>query len=271
MQTVAQKILANPNPTSGQQAGYQAAIAGRMLYVQSADAGNTLTVTLTDALGGRETVTGIGAGAKLTPALGFTTVSITTTDDSNVAFIVTQGDIDIQLNQTSVQIANGNGNPVPVAIVSEPGSPFPVTVQGTVNVSGATLTATNVGINNTSANPVPVSLISEPGAPVQVSAPASAPLAVQAQPPASTPADVGAVTVGTSGASLITASASRKGLRIRNVGTGQLAITAAAATTFASAAVVIQPGDTYIERDAPQAAWYAVSDTGTTANIQTVS
>ncbi|WP_423394444.1 hypothetical protein [Burkholderia sp. LMG 21824] len=271
MQTIAQKILANPDPATGQQAGYNAALGGRTLYVQSSDAGNTLTITLTDALGGRETVQNVGAGAKLTPALGFVTVAITTSADNNVAFIVTQGDIDIQLNQTSVQIANGNGNPVPVAIVSEPGSPFPVTVQGTVNVSGATLTATNVGINNTSANPVPVSLVSEPGAPVQVSAPASAPVAVQVQPPASAPADASPVVVGTSGIALIAASAGRKGLRVRNAGTGQLAITAAAGTTFANAAVVIQPGDTYIERDAPQAAWYAISDTGTTANIQTVS
>ncbi|MCA8355184.1 hypothetical protein [Burkholderia cepacia] len=326
MQTIAQKILAAA--AAGAQAGYQAAVAGRTLYVQSSDAGNVLTITLTDAFGNRETVQNVGAGAKMTPAAGFTAVSITTTADSNVAFIVTQGDIDIQLNQTAVSIANGNTNPVPVAIVSEPGSPFPVTVTGTVNVSGATLTATNVGINNTSANPVPVSLVSEPGAPVQVSAPASAPVAVQVQPPASAPADVSPVTVpayaawvastayalnayamnggnlyqvttaGTSAASggptgtgasiadgsvvwkyvqtgggtvLIAANAARKGLRVRNAGAGQLAITAALTTTFAQAAVVIQPGDTYIERDAPQAAWFAISDTGTTANIQTVS
>ncbi|QQK04575.1 hypothetical protein JFN94_24790 [Burkholderia anthina] len=260
MQTVAQKILANANGT--QQAGYQAAMAGRTLYVQSSDAGNVLTVTLTDVFGNRETVQNIGAGAKLTPAAGFATVSITTTADSNVAFIVTQGDIDIQLNQTTVNVGNGNTNPVPVAIVSEPGSPFPVTVTGTVNVAGATLTATNVGINNTGANPVPVQLHTSDD---------TVAIPVQVQPPASAPADVGGVAVGTSGAVLIAASVARKGLRIRNAGAGQLAITAAAGTTFANAALVLMPGDSWVERDAPQAAWYAVSDTGTTANIQTVS
>ncbi|WP_246794586.1 hypothetical protein [Burkholderia perseverans] len=254
MQTIAQKITAAN--------GYMAAMAGRTLYVQTSDAGNVLTITLTDVLGNRAVVQNVGAGAKLTPASGFTSVAITTTADSNVAFIVTQGDIDIQLNQTAVQVANGSGNPVPVAIVSEPGAPFPVTVQGSVTVTGVTLTATNVGINNTTANPVPVLLQSSADT---VSIP------VQVQPPASAPADGAPVVVGTSGAALVAAAAGRRSLRVRNAGPGLLALTAAAGTTFASAAVVIQVGDTYIERDAPQAAWYAVSDTGTNANIQTVS
>ncbi|MCA8115674.1 hypothetical protein [Burkholderia cepacia] len=250
MQTIQQLIKAAT--------GYSAGLGGRTLYVQACDVGSTLTITLTDSMGTRDTVIGVGPGVKLTPAAGFTKVEIATTADANVQFVVTNGDIDLQLTQIGTNVTNTNANPVPVAIISEPGAPFQVansasafhvTVDGTVNVSGATLTATNVGINNTTANPVPVLM----------------------QPPGSTPADVGAVAVGTSGASLITASASRKGLRIRNAGAGQLAITAAAGTTFANAAVVIQPGDTYIERDAPQAAWYAVSDTGTTANIQTVS
>ncbi|ELW9447686.1 hypothetical protein QZM43_09745 [Burkholderia orbicola] len=262
MQTIKQLITAAT--------GYSASIGGRTMYVQSCDAGSTLTVTLTDSLGTRDTVIGVGAGVKLTPAAGFTKVEISTTADANVQFVVTNGDIDLQLTQIGTNVTNTNANPVPVAIVSEPGAPFQVSapvgqevnvkVQGTVNVSGATLTATNVGVNNTTANPVPVQLhVSDITVPVQV------------QPPASTPADAGGVAVGTSGGVLIAANASRKGLRIRNAGAGQLAITAAAGTTFANAAVVIQPGDTYIERDAPQAAWYAVSDTGTTANIQTVS
>ncbi len=266
MQTVAQKILANANPTTGQQAGYQAAIAGRMLYVQSSDAGNTLTVTLTDALGNRETVANIGAGAKLTPALGFTAVTITTTADSNVAFIVTQGDIDIQLNQTSVQIANGNGNPVPVAIVSEPGSPFPVTVTGTVNVSGATLTATNVGINNTSTNPVPVSLVSEPGAPIAVT-PTQATSVTDAAPVA-----VAAFNSGTPNQVHIRTAGACRSLRIGNpaASTGKLFV-GGAGVTPTNAVIVLLPGDVWNETDAPQIDWYATSDTGATANMQVIA
>ncbi|KWH51807.1 hypothetical protein [Burkholderia cepacia] len=239
MQTIAQKILANPSGT--QQAGYQGAVAGRTLYVQSSDAGNVLTITLTDAFGGRETVQNVGAGAKLTPALGFTMVTITTTADSNVAFIVTQGDIDIQLNQTTVNIGNGNGNPVPVAIVSEPGSPFPVNVVGTVTVTGATLTATNVGITQaggiTEQSPVPTPAFTS-GSPNQVS--------------------------------VLAASAPRRRVAFRNAGTG-VAFLGGAGVTPTNAVIALNPGDVWIDNDGAPAAWYATSDTGTTVNAQVMA
>ncbi|KML60893.1 hypothetical protein VL15_07215 [Burkholderia cepacia] len=264
MQTVAQKILVNPNPATGQQAGYQAAMAGRTLYVQSSDAGNVLTITLTDVFGNRETVQSVGAGAKLTPAAGFVAVTISTTADSNVAFIVTQGDIDIQLNQTTVNIGNGSGNPVPVAIVSEPGSPFPVTVTGTVAVSGATLTATNVGINNTTANPVPVQLhVSDITVPVLP--------ALALTPATVTPVVVAA---GATGAVLLAADATRRAVRFFNPASsaGPVAIVPAAADAYANGAIVLNPGDFWNETDAPGAAWYASTPaaTGATVNLQTV-
>ncbi|MBU9401629.1 hypothetical protein KTE13_17985 [Burkholderia multivorans] len=242
MQTIKQLIKANS-------AGYSAAVGGRAFYVQGCDTGSTLTVTLTDATGNRDTVIGVGAGVKLVPTKGFVQIDISSTADANIQFIVTNGDIDMQLTQVGTNVTNTNANPVPVAIVSEPGAPFPVTVAGTVNVTGATLTATNVGVNNTAANPVPT----------------------QAVPPASAPSDVTPVAVGTSGASLIAASSGRRGLRILNAGPGRLALTAAAATTFANAAVVLQVGDVWNETDAPQAQWFAVSDSGTTANLQVVA
>ncbi|WP_202590152.1 hypothetical protein, partial [Bacteroides thetaiotaomicron] len=66
MQTVNQLITAAK--------GYSGSIGGRTFLVQSSDAGNVLTVTLTDLFGNNEVVQGIGAGAKLTPAAGFTSV-----------------------------------------------------------------------------------------------------------------------------------------------------------------------------------------------------
>lgn len=116
-------------------------------------------------------------------------------------------------------------------------------------------------IENTSANPVPVSLISEPGAPFPV----------QAVPAGSVATDIAPVAVATSGAALIAASAGRKSLRVRNAGPGNLAITAAAGTVFGNAAVILAVGDLWIETDAPQAEWFAVSDSGTTANVQVVA
>ncbi|MBN3781151.1 hypothetical protein G3O06_26930 [Burkholderia sp. Ac-20345] len=234
-------------------------IAGSVLFIQAADQGQNLVVRFFTGNAQSGEVDQVGASFKAKPPTAFDGIDMLAPVDTNVTFIIADGDVDFQLPGLGVTVNNTGTNPVPVSIVSEPGAPIQVSappaapvnvaVQGTVNVSGATLTATNVGINNTTANPVPT----------------------QAQPPGSTPADVAPVAVTTGGVPLITASAARKGLRVRNVGAGQLAITAAAGTTFANAAVVIQPGDTYIERDAPQAAWYAISDTGTTANIQTVS
>ncbi|CAE6746707.1 hypothetical protein R69619_02732 [Paraburkholderia nemoris] len=231
--------------------------------VQILSSGNSAGLTIQFLQGSQVqyTVEDVLTGWKIKPAGGFDSLTITSATGDTISAIVTGGDIDIQFLESSVEVTNGAGNPVQVAVVS-----------GTIN-----MTATNVGINNTSENPVPVSLVSEPGAPVAVSGTvnigngAGSPVLVQVEPPASTPADVGAVAVGTSGGALIAASAGRKGLRIRNAGPGQLGITAAAGTTFANAAVVLQVGDTWNERDAPQAAWYAVSDTSTSAIIQTVS
>ncbi|RQS84079.1 hypothetical protein [Burkholderia seminalis] len=251
MQTLTTKLPA------GQRMPFK--IAGSVLFIQAADQGQNLVVRFFTGNAQSGEVDQVGASFKAKPPAAFDGIDMLAPVDTNVTFIIADGDIDLQLPGLGVTVNNTGANPVPVSLVSEPGAPVQVAapvgqevnvkVQGTVNVSGATLTATNVGINNTTANPVPVLM----------------------QPPGSTPADVGGVAVGTSGAALIAANAARKGLRIRNAGAGQLAITAAVGTTFANAAVVIQPGDTYIERDAPQAAWYAVSDTGTTANIQTVT
>ncbi|KWF26613.1 hypothetical protein [Burkholderia pseudomultivorans] len=239
MQTISQFIKAAT--------GYSAGIGGRTLYVQSCDVGSTLTITLTDSLGTRDTVIGVGAGAKLTPAAGFTKVEIGTTADANVQFVITNGDIDVQLTQVGTNVTNTNANPVPVSIVSEPGQPFEVsngpnpfhvTVDGAVNVTGATLTATNVGLIPAGA------AISEAGA---------------------TAVPSGAAT------HVLAAAGGRKRAIFYNAGAGRVGLGGAAGLTFANAAIVLQPGDAWRESDAPQLDWYAVSDTGSTVNIQTVN
>lgn len=268
MQTIKQLVTAV--------AGYSASIGGRTLYVQSCDVGSTLTVTLTDSLGTRDTVIGVGAGAKLTPAAGFTKVEISTTADANVQFVITNGDIDVQLTQIGTNITNTNANPVPVSIVSEPGQPFQVTnvpgqdlkvtVDGTVNVSGATLTATNVAINNTGANPVPVSLVSEPGAPIAVT-PTQAATITDASPVA-----VPAFTSGAPNQVHIRTAGACRSLRIANpsASTGVLYV-GGSGVTPTNAVIALQPGDVWNETDAPQIDWYATSDTGATANMQVIA
>jgi hypothetical protein len=320
--------------------GYNASIGGRTFLMQSCDAGNVLTVTLTDAQGNRYSVSNVGAGFKATPMAGYTSVQITTTADANVQFITSDGDVDLQLSQLNAVITNTAGAPANVQVQGQgtsAGNPL------YVNASGATLTATNVGINNTSANPVPVSLVSEPGAPVAVngtvnigntvpvtltgSSDATA-IPVQAQPIATTPTDSAPVSVqggpawaqstayalnalvaangniykcttaGTSAATgggptgtgtgiadgtavwayqstasvaLVASSGTRKVMRVRNEGPGNLAITSAAATMFQNAALVLALGDMWNETDAPGAAWFISTDTSATANVQVIA
>lgn len=229
---------------------------GNTFIIQSSDQGNSVKVDFVQNGATVYDLQNVGPGLKARPVLGFDGLVITATVDTNLQFIVSDGDIELQITQQTVTVANqalpvGNGP-----------SPLHVTVDGTVAVSGATLTATNVGINNTNANPVPVSLHASDD---------TTAIPVQVQPPASAPSDISPVNVTAAGVPLIAANAARKGLRIRNAGTGMLAITAAAATTYANAAVVLRPGDLWVEAEAPQAAWYAISDVGTTANVQAVA
>lgn len=140
MQTITQKIFAQA--AAGVQAGYSAAIAGRTLLILACDQGNVLNITFRDAAGHQYVANGVGAAFKVTPRTPFTHVDITTPSDANVSFIVSDGDVDVQLATLGTTVNNTGANPVPV------------------NVAGGnvTVTATNVGINNTPANPVPVEL-----------------------------------------------------------------------------------------------------------------
>ena len=131
-----------------------------------------------------------------------------------------------------------------VKITNDGASRVPVDIGGgTVNV-----TASGVTVGNTDATAVPVKQLMA----AAVSDPA--PVAVTA-----------AATV------ILAALPARRGLRLRNAGVNAVAI-GGALVTFAAAAVVIQPGETWAEGDAPGAAWYGICEAGlsSTLNIQTV-
>jgi hypothetical protein len=258
---------------------YTGNMRGLVLLIQTATQGGGLTVMFLRGGAVVDTVGNIGPGTKLIPVGGFDAFVIRGAAGAVVG-VVTMGDIDIQLAQTAVTVQNTNGNPVPVAIVSEPGAPFQVSapvgqevnvkVQGTVAVTGATLTATNVGINNTAANPVPVMLhASDDATAIPVTGTVST-LDTKAQTPA-TVAPV-AVAVSTTGAVLLAADATRRAVRFYNAGANPVAITPDNATTFAQAAIVLNPGDFWNETDAPGAAWWASTGAAgsATVNLQTV-
>jgi len=72
---------------------------------------------------------------------------------------------------------------------------------------------------------------------------------------------VNPVAISTGVAQGISNDATLKRLRIRNASTnGAVVAIGGAAVTLANAAIVLQPGEVWMEDDAAAAAWYAVSD-----------
>jgi len=88
----------------------------------------------------------------------------------------------------------------------------------------------------------------------------------------STAVNDGTVAITDVEAALIAIGSGRKSVRFHNIGTNTVAI-GAAGITYAARTIVLAPGDTWIERDAANAAWFGICDTGLTAsvNVQTVS
>lgn len=143
-------------------------------------------------------------------------------------------DCDIGVFMTSTDVSNGltEGSQVSVSgqveVSADPSTPLPVEIaSGTVE-----LTATNVGINNN----------------------------------LTTITDFSPGVIGTS-AALLVSDPTQKRLRIRNGHSTAVVGIGGPLVTMANAAIQLQPGDTWIEDDAPGADWYAVSDTAAT-NVQ---
>lgn len=151
-------------------------------------------------------------------------------------------------SQKPLKIGNKDGLPVSipsgVVITNTVGQAIPVNFTGTVSpVLG------NVTVNNSSAQSIPVNTYKAQTvterAPVSVTATASA---------------------------LVVTSTVRRGFRAKNVGANAVAI-GGSTVVFANATIVIQPGETWNEADAPGAAWYCICDTGLTStiNLQDIS
>ncbi|CAD9228366.1 conserved hypothetical protein [Burkholderia cenocepacia] len=238
--------------------------AGSVLLIQDADQGANLSIRFFNGTAVAAEVDSVGAGFRAKPDNGFSGIDLLAPVDTNVTLTFGTGDIQMQLAQLGVVVTNTPDKPVPVSIVGEPGQPFEVTnvpgqdlkvsVDGTVNVSGATLTATNVGINNTDANPVPVR-------PIQATSVTDA-----------APVPVPAFTGGSPNQVHIRAAGACRALRVANplASTGKLFV-GGAGVTPTNAVIVLLPGDIWNETDAPQIDWYATSDTGASANLQVIA
>ncbi|WP_321921064.1 hypothetical protein [Burkholderia sp. BCC1998] len=225
-------------------------IAGSVLLVMAADNGTNLGIRFRTGNAVVAEVGPVGASFKAKPPGGFTVVEFTAPVDTNVTFIVGDGDFDVQMAQLGVTVANTNANPVPVSIVSEPGQPFQVsnsgtpfhvTVDGSVAVTGATLTATNVGITQAGT--------------ITDNAPIAAP----------------AFTSGTPNqVPLLAASAGRRRVAFKNAGAG-IAYIGGVGVTPTNAVISLNPGDVWLDNDGAPAAWYGTSDVGTSINVQVMA
>lgn len=88
--------------------------------------------------------------------------------------------------------------------------------------------------------------------------------------PLSTITDMPLVSIGTASA-LLVSDPTQRILRIRNSHATATLYIGSPAISVANAAIVLKPGDVWIEEDAAGATWWAISDTiGTTVNIQGV-
>jgi hypothetical protein len=238
--------------TAGQATTFQ--VKGLVLQIISS--GNSAGLTVQFLQGGQVayTLKEVVTGWRMKPQGGFDKITIESATGDTISAIVTNGDIDVQITEVASTVGNTANNPVPVSLVAEPGAPVPVSVSGTVEVSGVELTATNVGISNTTANPVPVAPVQ--GATITDVAPVA----------------VAAFTAGVPNQVHVRVAAAARALRFANpasaVGTLYLG---GAAVTPTNAVIALHPGDVWEETLGAALDWYATSDTGTTANLQVIA
>lgn len=179
--------------------------------------------------------------------------------NTTVQFFATQAPVQLGIKDgTAVNVPSG------VAITNTSAQSIPVSIATPV-----TLNATSVEINNTIGQEIPVAL--DPAASVKINntAAQSIPVTIQntnAQPlitqrqTITTIVDLPAATVGTATAALISNGALiRLRIRASSANTGSVYI-GGAGVTAVNAAIVLQPGDTWIEDDLACAAWFACAD-----------
>ncbi len=180
--------------------------------------------------------------------------------------------------------SSSNTTPIPVALASirvnnAPADPVPVALDS-IRINNALadpvyVTFTNpvspivgvVKINNVDSEAVPVvqkaGHIFQVEQASEVDTRAYKALTVTNVAPVAVTAIAGIVTAG---------NPARRGLRIKNVG-GEAVALGGSGVVFANAVVLIMPGETWNENEAPGAVWYCICDAGlaSTINIQAIS
>lgn len=130
----------------------------------------------------------------------------------------------------------------------------------------------SIVIANTVANPVPI-VFTDPVSVVVADVNVTNALLDVREKLGATFVDMVPVAIDDAGVQVVAASATRREVRIRNVGANPVALVTAAATAYADAAVLVQPGETWIEATAAACKLMGKCAAGlaSTLNVQTVA
>jgi hypothetical protein len=177
----------------------------------------------------------------------FDAVILTTETNSTVGLFLSFDDVQLGVSDGSAVTVPGG-----VAIINADDAPIPVKFAGTVAPVMGTIT-------NSDEQAVPVA--QKAGA-VFDTRPALA----------ATVTNVAPVAVNDAAALMLAAGAARRGVRVKNMGANPVAL-GGAGIVFSNAVVLLQPGETWNENEAPGAAWYCICEAGmaSTVNIQTIA
>jgi hypothetical protein len=147
--------------------------------------------------------------------------------DCVVSLFLSTSDVSLGFTDgSSVNVAGG------VSILNGADARIPVDLAG----GNVTVNAAGVTISNTTAAPVPTKEVR-----------------------GVTVVDLAAVVVGVAAVKIV-GDATLSGLRIRNNSAANKLALGGAGVTMANAAVILQPGETWVENDVPGANWYGISD-----------
>ena len=246
-------------------------IAGRLLLVDSVTTGQGVDIALLRNGTPSPTIPGRMPGFRLVEDFGG--VILKSALDCEVGIFLSINDV--QLGGTAggavlvpegVAITNSLANSIPVTLTSSSNTtPIPVSLSSIrinntaaqaipVNFAGTVAPVLGVvTVDNTNAEAIPV--LQKPGTVFEVRQAKVG--AVVNSPP---------VIVTDVAGQLLVASAARRGARMRNIGPNTVAI-GAVGVVFDDAAVLINPGETWNEDEAPGAEWYAICQSGEAARI----
>ena len=107
-------------------------ITGSIFYLKSSSAGEVLTVEFVNGSAQGAKVQGVGKGFKASPAARFDGVRITAAVETQVEFIISDGEIDFAFNTDEIIIGNDDSKALPVRVPA--GQRLPVSLDSSINI-----------------------------------------------------------------------------------------------------------------------------------------